>query len=77
MNKYDETLPVLNKDQVFVCEDGCGDCEAVEFDYCYSRSENLATGKVVELTHRAYKSSCCGAKINVWDESIEDIVQQK
>lgn len=74
MNKYDEVLPVLTNDQVFVCEDGCGDCKAIEFDFCYSRTENISTSEVKELTHKAYKSSCCGAKVNVWDESIEDLV---
>jgi hypothetical protein len=46
MSSLDETLPVLKNNQFFVCEDGCGDCSAIEFDFCYSRSENLETGEV-------------------------------
>lgn len=74
MHKLDEILPALANNQVFVCEDGCGECKAVEFDFCFRRSKNLATGEVKEFTHKSYKSSCCGAKVNVWDESIGDIV---
>lgn len=70
----DEVLPVLGENQYFVCEEGCGICRPIEFDFCYSRATNLETGEVKSLSHIAYKSSCCGGVVNVWDEVKQDIV---
>ncbi len=72
MNNLDEVLPTLKEDEIFVCSDGCGDCKPVEFDFCYSRSENLKTGEVIELTHKAHKASCCGADLAIWNEVTDD-----
>jgi hypothetical protein len=72
INKYHESLPELFSDEIFVCSDGCGDCQPVEFKFCYSSSHNPKTGETTELTHRAYKTSCCGSKLGIYDESNED-----
>jgi hypothetical protein len=72
INQYHETLPVLADDEVFVCDEGCGDCNAVEFAYCYRTSENTSTGEITSSYHRAYKTSCCGSNLGIWNETTED-----
>ena len=69
----DEKLIALEENQCYTCDNGCGECEAVEFNYEYSREENPLTGELIESkTHKAFKSSCCGAMFEIWDDDLED-----
>ena len=69
----DEKLIALEDNQCYTCNNGCGECIPIEFDYEYSREENPATGELIESkTHKAFKSKCCGAGIEIWDDDLED-----
>lgn len=69
-----EKLPALTEHQEFVCEEGCGSCEPIEFDYCYREQTQLSTGKKTKYYHKAYKSSCCGGRLAVYDNSTNDFI---
>ena len=72
MNLFiNEKLIALKKGQVYTCDRGCGECNAIEFDFECSREENLETGKVISKTFKAFKSSCCGDNIEIWDEALQ------
>lgn len=64
----DEVLPTLKSNQVFACDSGCGECSAVEFDYEYYKSISPCGEVEKRLTHKAYKSSCCGDTFQVYTD---------
>lgn len=64
----DEKLPELGENQVFTCEMGCGVCKPVEYDFVFSRSTSFRNGTKEMHTHKAYKSSCCGGELDIYDE---------
>ena len=71
----DEVLPELDAEhQSFNCDEGCGECKAVEFDFPYSVTEDEHGNEIERLTHRAYKSSCCGSTFEIWDERLQDTI---
>tara|TARA_B100000809_G_C15094098_1_gene514320 strand:- start:114 stop:350 length:237 start_codon:yes stop_codon:yes gene_type:complete len=74
MNQLDESLPELKKGQIFVCEEGCVECKPVEFDFEYRVVTYVDSGEKQKFTHRAFKSSCCGGKLAIWDEDKQDTV---
>lgn len=70
----DEVLPELDKVyQSFNCP-SCGECEPVEFDFAYSVTEDKHGNELERKTHKAYKTSCCGGRLEIWDERIEDAI---
>lgn len=75
-NNLDEKLPVLKENQEFVCAEGCSNraCEVIEFDFSYSETLNNNFEVIERLTHKAYKTACCGGEAVVWDNSIDDYV---
>lgn len=69
----DEILPELTDTQSFNCVNGCGECKAIEFDFVYSETLDATTDEIIQQkTHKAFKSSCCGDEMEIWDEAIDD-----
>jgi len=71
----DEKLIALEDNQCYTCDNGCGECGVVEFDYEYSNEKDPKTGEIIESkTHKAFKSKCCGTTFEIWDESTQDTI---
>jgi hypothetical protein len=65
----DLSLLPLRTHEVYACENGCGSCMPVEYDYEYRTQTDLSDGSVTKFTHKAFKSDCCGADIYIYDHS--------
>jgi len=70
--ELDSVLPELKEGQIWCCESGCGECEPVEFDFCYSETKDREGAVIDKKYHKAYKTSCCGGRLEIWDENIND-----
>lgn len=62
----------LQKDEVYFCQEGCGDCEKVT-----TKEDNLlrttAEGKLLEW-HFSMKevSKCCKSSIGIWNTATDE-----
>lgn len=75
MDIKDEILPTLTANQAFVCVNGCGECEAVEYDFCYYESRDKDGNLESKKTHKSHSSNCCGLSLEIWDKSAERYVE--
>jgi hypothetical protein len=66
-------LPELTATQMWCCGLGCGECKPKKILFEYSRTE-FDNGEVHSKYTPEFVSSCCGAELFLWDESIKDDV---
>ncbi len=68
-------LQEITDRQSWCCENGCGECQPVQIDFEYSRTEDMAGNLIESKTKKVWVSHCCHAELELWDEEKQGFIQ--
>jgi len=67
-------LPDLEPQQVWCCENGCGECELTEYRHPRMEEEDFQGNLLNAEYHYHQVSQCCEAEVFLWDNKLNDEV---
>lgn len=65
----------LQPHEVYVCLNGCGECDAQVGHSVYFR-EVHPDGSDITLSELAVMSSCCGGGVEIWDKRAQRMLDE-